>query len=394
MDDKADDIDLKKDGTISFINDRFSIKLNEDGDIAALTRTMTEPGKYELYAKIIGNITDGKDDIVKLNSSYYPSILYYDLDEDEGEETLNFTIYDDTEEINGSSFMYTTTIYQGEHNEPYIAWLGAPFYVVDKTSDFYISELLLDEELTDDYLLKVGETLTLKEGVAITPDEIDVEGKKALFTITQDGESVDSSVTAETTYYTWSADLNDSGDDDNTVLSFYVDTVFAGMNSNVVKISEVWQVSTDIVVVEDNDDETIDDYVIDINGDTLTIELDDKDDDIDLKKDGTISLLNDRFSIKLNEDGDIAAVVKIVEIVGGEPIDDVTDDVTDNVTDDVTDDVTDNVTDDVTDDVTDNVTEDVTEVPTPEPTPEPGFEAVFAVAGLLAVAYLVLRQRD
>jgi len=30
---------------------------------------------------------------------------------------------------------------------------------------------------------------------------------------------------------------------------------------------------------------------------------------------------------------------------------------------------------------------------TPEPTPTPGFGAVFAIAGLLAVAYLVLRER-
>jgi len=32
--------------------------------------------------------------------------------------------------------------------------------------------------------------------------------------------------------------------------------------------------------------------------------------------------------------------------------------------------------------------------PTAEPTPEPpGFEAVFGIAGLLAIAYLVLRKR-
>ncbi|MCK4732628.1 MAG: PT domain-containing protein, partial [Methanophagales archaeon] len=32
--------------------------------------------------------------------------------------------------------------------------------------------------------------------------------------------------------------------------------------------------------------------------------------------------------------------------------------------------------------------------PTAEPTPEPpGFEAVFAIAGMLAIAYLVLRKR-
>jgi len=34
-----------------------------------------------------------------------------------------------------------------------------------------------------------------------------------------------------------------------------------------------------------------------------------------------------------------------------------------------------------------------TPTPTPTPTEEPGFEAVFAIAGLLAVAYLVLRKK-
>lgn len=34
-----------------------------------------------------------------------------------------------------------------------------------------------------------------------------------------------------------------------------------------------------------------------------------------------------------------------------------------------------------------------TEIPTAQKSKGPGFEAVFAIAGLLAVAYLVLRQR-
>ncbi|MBC7114823.1 MAG: PGF-CTERM sorting domain-containing protein, partial [Archaeoglobi archaeon] len=38
-------------------------------------------------------------------------------------------------------------------------------------------------------------------------------------------------------------------------------------------------------------------------------------------------------------------------------------------------------------------TETATETPTKTPT-QPGFEAVFAIVGLLAVAYLVLRQRE
>ncbi|MHC1599347.1 MAG: PGF-CTERM sorting domain-containing protein [Candidatus Methanospirareceae archaeon] len=50
-----------------------------------------------------------------------------------------------------------------------------------------------------------------------------------------------------------------------------------------------------------------------------------------------------------------------------------------------------------TDTVTVEIVEEVvtpTSPPTPtEPPEEPGFRAVFAIAGLLAVAYLVLRRR-
>lgn len=51
-----------------------------------------------------------------------------------------------------------------------------------------------------------------------------------------------------------------------------------------------------------------------------------------------------------------------------------------------------------TDTVTVEILEEMLEAtppaePTPTPTEEPGFEAVFAIAGLLSIAYLVLRRR-
>ena len=344
---------------------------------------------YEFYAYIIGNLSEGPHDVY-LNSSKNPSILYYDLDKAKGNEELTFTIDDDTIEINGSTLIYNTTIYT-KNNEPYIAWLGAPYYVVDNASDFYLSKLLWNDKSTDDILLRVGETLTLKEGVTVTPMEIDVDGGEAWFSVSQDGEEVESTVTKEETQFVWLSDLNDNGDDDNPVVRFNVETVFAGMNTNLVKINKTWQVSTDVVVVENNDKDTIDDYIIDIDvtGNKLSVELDDKTDDIGLKKDGTVNFL-DRFSVKLNEDGDIAAVVKVVNVGGAVP----TPTPTEVGTEEVTVEPTEVATGAVTAVATAVGTAEETKVPEPDVTKEPGFEAVFAVAGLLAVAYLVLRQRE
>jgi len=239
----------------------------------------------------------------------------------------------------------------------------------------------------------VGESLTLAGGFAIIPLEIDVDGGEAWFSITQDGEEVDSSVAKEMAEYKYEADLNDSGDDDNWVLKFKVDTVFAGMNTNLVKINSTQLISPDVLLVETPDDDTFSNFEITSeNSDTtLQIKLDQTDDEIGLKKDGIVSFLNDRFNFKINEDGDVGGVLKVVEVGGPnvtatatvEPVDAPIGNETETAPG-----VTGTATGEAT---TVAETPVATETETEE---EPGFEAVFAIAGLLAVAYLVLRKRE
>ena len=395
-----DEISLKKDGIVSFLGDRFNFRINEEGDIGGIVVKITEPGYYELFAEV--RSLDPDYIPFSLNSKDNPSILYYDFDEGEGNETLNFTVTYDTLDIEDDNFTYTTTIYDKD-DEPFIAWLGEPFFVVEAGSDWYLSKLLVDEDEDDSTLLRVGESLNLAQGFAITPLEIDVEGGEAWFSITQDGEEVDSSIAYEWEQYVYEEDLNESGDDDNWVLRFNVETVFAGMNTNLVKINATQLVSPDVTKIETPDDELFTDFEVrsedrttdtwpGINADdedTLEIKLED-DDEISLKKDGIVSFLGDRFNFRINEDGDIGGVLKVVqvgEVVTPTPTEDLTVEPTVEPTN-----VTGVEPGAPTAAPTDAVVE--TEVPTPEPTPEPGFEAVFAVAGLLAVAYLVLRQRE
>jgi len=122
---------------------------------------------------------------------------------------------------------------------------------------------------------------------------------------------------------------------------------------------------------------------------TVTIELDDE--DISLSSDGVTDVLEDRIAVRINEHDTFAAVVKKV-IIGGVPTP--TETGTAVGTEEPTEPIT-NVTVDGTVAPTEGPTDAVeTEVPTEVPTDVVGFEAVFAVAGLLAVAYLVLRQRE
>ena len=393
IDDTTDEISLKKDGIVNFLGDRFYFRINEDGDVGGIVVKITEPGIYELFAEVNTTVNVG-DVNFNLSSTNHPSILYYDFDEGEGKESLNFTIDGPNKEINGTgdNFVYSTSIYPKD-NEPYIAWLGEPYYVVENGSDWYLSKLLIDEDDDDTHLLRVGESLNLAEGFAISPLEIDVDGAEAWFSVTQDGEEVESSVVDEKTLFEYKTDLNDSGSDDNWVLKFNVETVFAGMNTNLVKINGTQLISPDVTLVETPDDETFNKFEItsEAGDSVLEIRIDDTTDEISLKKDGTVSFLGDRFNFKINEDGDVGGVMKLVE-VGDVPAPTPTGTAT------PTDTVDANVTATPIGTVDANVTATATTPPTPEPTPtptkEPGFEAVFAVAGLLAVAYLVLRQRE
>ena len=331
----------------------------------------------------------------ELNSNDNPSLLYFDLDDKVGEEYLNIysgNFSEDNLTIGEDNLTYTTALWEDPETKTdlYIAWLGAKHYVVDNGSgDWIISEKLVDEDDGDDHLLRVGESLSLPEGFAITALEIDVDGGEAWISLTKDGEEIDNEVVTEIApnFFVYEEDLGAS--DDTVVLNFTVETVFAGMNTNLVKISDIDLISMDTVEIDNNDEDLIDDFKVKTSVDSITIQ---STEDISLSEDGVVDIFGDRFSIRVNEDGDYAAVIQTI-IVGGGAV--ATETPTEVVTEKPTDEPTGNETGPGTAAPTEGPTDAVeTEVPTEEPTDVPGFEAVFAVAGLLAVAYLVLRQRE
>jgi len=162
----------------------------------------------------------------------------------------------------------------------------------------------------------------------------------------------------------------------------------------MVKINNIDLISMDVLLIEDGDTDLFSDFEIDLGTDpTLTIELEDSDDEISLTSDGVKDIFGDSISVRINDDDDFAAVVKTVIIGGPGPTEAPTAVVTEVATDEPT-----NETGVEPGAPTEGPTADTgeTEVPTEVPTEDevPGFEAVFAIAGLLAVAYLVLRQRE
>ena len=312
FDDADDKISLIKNQTVGFLGDTFNFKINEDGDLGCLVKVFTEPGIYELFGQV--NPLPA-DQFVKfyLTSWTNPDILYFDFNEENSNESLDFIVDTTNLQIKGmDNFTYSTSIYTKD-GEDFIAWLGDPYFVIEAGSDWYLSKMLMDETQNDNHSLIVGETMDLFDGFAITL--VDVDGEEAWFNITKDGGVVHSSVQCEGRQYIYKEDLNESGSTDNWVIKFNVDSVIVSPECNLVNISGLKQISTDILKIDIPDTDLFDGFkIVIIHDHTLRITFDDSDDKIELRKGEVVNLIGDKFNFKVNEDGDIGGILKIVSI--------------------------------------------------------------------------------
>ena len=101
-------------------------------------------------------------------------------------------------------------------------------------------EILKDEDMDNDHLLRVGESMTLPKGYAITALEIDVEGDKVWLELTRDGVLIDDCVCKSGALCYLKGDY--------ASLSLYVEVTFAGMNTNLVKFNNLYLADTSIEI--------------------------------------------------------------------------------------------------------------------------------------------------
>jgi len=259
----------------------------------------------EAYAYMQENISEG-DTTWNLTAADYPDVFY-----GEGsQESLDFVIDGPELEINDSNFVYRTLAYERD-GLPFIVWLGENFNIVDnKTNNWYLSDLIVNENSNDDHFLTTVEPLSLPEGFAVTVLEIDIEGGKAWISVSKDGEELYSSVRGEGEEFIYMEDLNESSNKDNWVLRFNIETMFPGMNSIIVKINGLKLRSPDVVTIETPNDDFLDGYIITEFGTTgLQIKLD-AGERIKLNKGGVVNLICEMFKFGLDADGDVGGILK------------------------------------------------------------------------------------
>jgi len=284
----------------NIISDLFSVKVNEARDMVGLVKKITEPGIYE----IVGATNASTGTMLMAMSADNPAVLYYDLEDKVGYESIRLPLYSNLSIPQGE--INYTTIAWGQN----IAWGGSKYTIVSSTpSDWIITKNLIDEDQNDDNLLRVGETLLLSGGWSITILEIDGDGSKAWISISKDDKEIKNKVVKEGGNFVYEADLG--GFQMSEVMNFTIETVFASMDNNIVKINDIDLISTDVLNLINNDVALYDGYIVKTYPDQLSVI---NDVDIGLSKDNVTNIIGNLFAVKVNEVGNLGALVREVKV--------------------------------------------------------------------------------
>lgn len=129
----------------------------------------------------------------------------------------------------------------------YYARVGSRVAVNGKSSK--LADLILEQDVDDNKLLEVGDAWDIGEDLTLQVNEIDVDGGEAWISLVYNDEELDNLVVHERDVYTYCEETI-SGESNVPMFVIYIETIFAGMNTNLVKLRYAWAISRDITIVE------------------------------------------------------------------------------------------------------------------------------------------------
>ena len=297
-------IPLSKDGIIDIFGGQFSIKVNKAGNSVELINVLKESGMYE-----ITGIINAIGTTMYATPENCPSILYYDFEKGSGGESLFLPIYAnltippyELEYVTSSWIDPDTGLY-------YIAWHGKKYFIIGTGSGSWnITEVLVDDDETESYVFRVGNSLILNEGFNLTLLEADVDGLNASFSLSQNGIELKNQVVSESLNFVYDVD---SGSTDNSeILNFTVESVFSGSNTSLVKINNIDLISLDVFELNSGLD-LFNDYTITTNESHIVVR---NVEEISLVQDGLTYLVDGLFTVHVNEFGNQAALVTLIQV--------------------------------------------------------------------------------
>ncbi|WP_406660537.1 S-layer protein domain-containing protein [Methanolobus sp. ZRKC3] len=399
---------LSQDKTVDLAEGMFFQTADDENNLLRfyVAKEYTEPGTYVIRGNIVkagGDFTWG---------AYEFAAFWADLDDNLASEELNIlTAIDDTNRgIPEKGLWYNASIVQTGYeakfaNEtdakvnitefPIIGLFAEPYVSVANDDAGELVKLIIDTD--DKYTLRTGSALELPEGYALTAKQIDVEGDKVWMELSKDGEFVEDEVIDVTAGdATWDYDVDVGDQDDVIVFRVLITDVFQGQVDSLAVVEGLWLIDYENILEIDSSDEfgelevsAVGKTIEMFNSGTLTLS-DDK--TVDIAEGMQFQTADDENNLlrfypfverTIGEDA--------VEIVDGEPTDEempvdeeapVVDEEAPVVDEEAP----------VVDEEAPVVDEEAPVDEEGEEEPAPGFEAIFAVAGLLAVAYLVRRN--
>jgi len=281
----------------------------------------------------------------------------------------------------------------GSKDYPVVGWMAEKWIAVKGKAN-KLAKLTFEMPKEDKKTLTSGETWTLGAGYELTINAIDARTnpRQVWFTLKKDNAVVDEGISDEKNVFTKTMTIQ--GESDALLFTVFVDRIFSGATSDMVQFKYAWLIDASTSMEVKSADKFGPFEVRTATADTIML---DNENSVSLSKNSETTVLgNIKFVIA---DSDELRFYPKVDYVIGPGAGNATPPTT-----------TTNVTPKVTAKI--NVT-NVTAIPTPQvttttptaavspakpvttatPKGEPGFEAIFAIAGLLAVAFLVLRQR-
>ncbi|MCZ7394082.1 MAG: S-layer protein domain-containing protein [Candidatus Methanoperedens sp.] len=355
--------------------------------------------------EIRGSVATGAD---SWNATTFAG-FWYDLKNDLKTETLIVKAITGTRDIDGSAqdLQYETVlttktlkVVENGHNSselltafpggvyPILGWQAQP-YIAVKNNSKKLARLLIEQgnATSEKKSLTVGETWDIGDGWTLTAQSIDAKAspRQVWLVLSKDGVKLDDKVIGQGDIYVYT-EKSFAGESDVPLFVTYVDSVFAGATSDMVQLRFTWAISKSVTEVKSAD---VFGNMEVITANNTNLLLRNKDKTVTLTKDGTVDIMGElKFRVA---DSDVLRYYPMVEYQVG-PTTTTTGTATSTAMVNQTNQtVTETATSVAT--ATGAVTETATPAPTATPKPTPAFESVFAIAGLLAVAFLVLRQR-
>ncbi|OPY49616.1 MAG: hypothetical protein A4E48_02204 [Methanosaeta sp. PtaU1.Bin060] len=392
-------------------------------------KEITEPGEYQVR----GAVATGD---FAWNPQNFAG-FYYDIKNDLGTETLDFKLTEGNK-LSGDEprgVTYTTTAQNKEYEreiwgsykiigfqaEKYFAGYnqgvdeasGSDIFYAESTdrnslSDEQLEKILMDDD--DEMTVTSGTPLKLAEGYELAIKSIDTDGNKVYLELSKDGSVVDSKVVSpskdnadelDKTYYYKNPKV---GNQNKLVtIGVHFKNAFRGASQDLASIDGIWQISdTPVEVKADTEYDKMTINTVDATNGIIT--MNNKDNAITLSKNKDTTLMPG-VNIKTADNDTLRYYVyKPVTIAGAAAVAENVTEVKapENVTPAAAPETAEptpapeNVTPAETPETVTPAAENETTAPVAEEEKksQPGFEGIFAIAGLLAVAYLVLGRRD